>query len=77
MDDRKQISFPARTDQNKSFFIIGMIGIGNQYTFFIQKYGSGFFKGNAMFLLIGSVLIGIPFKAQIYFIIYTNIIIIS
>jgi len=65
MSDDEALRLKAVTQQQKSFFFIGMIRIVNQARLLIEKNGLSFVKGDAMLGKVRSGLPGIPGKFDI------------
>ena len=55
----------AESKQDKSVFILRVFRIGDDPGPLIEKRSLGFFKGDAVFSLIGSVLFGVPFESEL------------
>lgn len=64
MTDHKQICPMTVSENNKSFLLLGMLGIVNDQCFRIIKHRFCLFKSNAMLFLINYVFVLIPFKSH-------------
>ena len=55
----------TESKQDESIFILRAFRIGYDPSPFIKKRGLGFFKGDVVFGLIGSVLFGVPLESKL------------
>ena len=64
MADNEQISHEAETKDNEPLFFLGVLGIWHYKCFIIKENRLGFFKSNAVLMLVHGILILIPLKVQ-------------
>ena len=54
----------AQAEQNETIFVVGMVRVIDEPGMVVQKDRLSFLKRDAVLVLVGSVLPGIPFKPE-------------
>jgi hypothetical protein len=66
MADKKEPERRAQAEEDKSVFILRVVGVGNKQSLIVEEDGLSLFKRNAVLSPVRGILRGIPFEAHGY-----------